>query len=194
MKKLNFRGVASPKMFANITLASMMLFACSEDDPSAVDDRTNAPVSPTFEYQLTGLVSQTLVDKSTKLSRVDRISATLTATDVINGGTETLPWFVDVDDESLTITSDYHKEFAPSTYTFSLDITYEGAKYLGVAENVEIEDTQETPIPFVIQPVIGEVNALYSFTEIPSLVFKYPELATLDNPKITYSIDGGGET
>jgi alpha-tubulin suppressor-like RCC1 family protein len=175
------------KQLQLLTLAFLFLFlGCSEDN-SPISSTENEGVS--FSYTLSGVHSQELMSRAET-----NVIAKMFITDLGNSTVDTVDWFVALDKETVTLTSNMTYVLEPGSYSLLLEVVDGNHKYVGQADQI-INDADQVIIPLSVKPVIGDVDLNVTVSNLPKLTFQFPatELSALTDPKIGYTIDGGSE-
>jgi hypothetical protein len=107
---------------------------------------------------------------------------------------------IDVDESTNKVTVNSTHVFEVGTYDFEIDFTLgSGAsarRYVGVANNYLLNNSDKKTINFPIRPMLGTITGAVDIKKLAQFRFQYQadELAKLQDPKIGIRIDGGSES
>ncbi len=176
-----------------------MILSCSNGSTGSSGDPTNE-LGVQFSYSLEGTFSQT-ISPPTVLAKsaapqsaaIENIVGTMSIHSHETGDTTLMDWYVTLDEDTQTLTSNMSIVLPLGIYDFALEIHDGGRQYLGSVQNEAL--TPESIIALAVIPVIGDVTLNYTAHELPKLKFSYPvtELAAITDPKIGYSINSATE-
>lgn len=175
------------KRFTSVLFTAVMLFlaGCTQ----VTDLPENGGNSVGFNYTLTGLHSQRVAGTRAAVN----VRAEMVITSHNTGQSETIPWYLSVDEEARTVVSNRTQVLEEGYYDFALTLVMGNHTYVGTAQNVNIN--ADSNVALSVTPVIGDTTVNVDVTEIPQLKLSYPaaELTDIPEPKIGYIIDGGSE-
>lgn len=185
-------GLKSLKSLALGVMSSLILFTGCSDQNGAID--LNEGESQVSLHCNIGMKkSQTLSQRSTGNTS---LTGELTIIDLENLDTLTEEWYVVLNNDLFTATSNKSIVLAPGVYDFQLTVSNGTKVYTGKSSGVLIADQSESMVDLTLSPVFGHQNITTDLSQLASLLFRYPqeEFAELDAPKIGIAIDGGSET
>ncbi|MGL1933486.1 MAG: hypothetical protein OCD01_00625 [Fibrobacterales bacterium] len=202
MSKIKSKSISLAQQFLIIvTILFICVFnGCSNGSTSTSGD-SGDELGVQFNYTLEGVYSQTVAPHSTlaKIGVAENSASTENLVGIMSiyshetGDTVLIDWYVTLDEDTKTLTSNMTIVLPLGFYDFSLELQNGGRQYLGSVHNLDL--TPETTVALAVTPVIGDVTLIYTVNELPKLTFSYPvhELAAITDPKIGYSIDGATE-
>ncbi len=185
------------KLSGAAILAAAVIFTGCSDENNPISTAIDQEQKVSFDYSLSAAFSQRVYNNlpPTESRAAENVKAMMLITDENTGVSDTVAWYVTIDNEVATITSNMTSALTPSVYSFRLSIEHESYRYLGEANNIEINDMDQKDIQLRVKPVIGESYINLNKTELPSLKFQYnkDDISTFADPKIGYTVDGGVE-
>jgi len=186
-----------------ILAASFMLTACGGSGNTSTPEKTS---SVSMQFDVSAFLQQSMENEArssgVKALAIDVNSAQLIRGEMSataiggnnNGQSETFPWTIYLDEDTLEAASNNTLVLPPGNYDFELLLTSGNQQYAGYI-NADIIDG-ENDLSMIIKPVIGDgilnVNVI---DQMAFFKFQYDqdELASLTDPNISIQVDNGAE-
>lgn len=167
-------------------LLTLLVVSCSKDALITPEVETTE-VSLTFNVE--GTISQTVQKSRAAQNLVGYIHIHSHETQKDTS----YAWYVTLDEDAKTITSNQTLTLPIGAYDFTLDLKHGDNHYVGtISTALQIG---KNDVNLSVKPVIGSTGLNFNVNEIPKLRLKYPvsELGAINDPRIGYSFNGGAE-
>ncbi len=180
------------KVFIMGLIAALLILpGCSNN--SGGSSNADNQITGGFTYKVAAVY-----EKSTGRSgkrAPQNLKGTMTITNQADMSTQIVDWYVVIDEQAFTATSNKTYVLVPGDYTFDLVVDADAGnhQYVGSSSLVTIADDGGQTVRITIRPVIGDITTVIDLTELSAFKLSYPaaELVDVANPRIGIAVNGG---